>query len=83
MVLFAGGSALPAVLWWTESAYLTASALAYVVLYLAIYRRLVRFGKRAKQRDVKPASGYVARRVAALHRAAASRRTARETNKGP
>jgi UDP-N-acetylmuramyl pentapeptide phosphotransferase/UDP-N-acetylglucosamine-1-phosphate transferase len=83
MVLFAGGSALPAVLWWTDSAYLTASALAYVVLYLAIYRRLVRFGKTAKKRHGKSATGYVARRVAALHRAATSRRTARETNKAP
>jgi UDP-GlcNAc:undecaprenyl-phosphate GlcNAc-1-phosphate transferase len=83
MVLFAGGSAIPGVLWWTESAYLTASALAYVVLYLAIYRRLVRFGKTARQRSGKSAAGYVIRRVAALQRAAASRRTAREINKAP
>jgi len=80
MVLFAGGSVVPAVLWWTEPGFLIASGFAYIVVYLGIYRRLVRFGNRAKTRG-RFASSYVARRVAALHRAATSRRTARESNK--
>lgn len=81
MMLFASGGALPAVLWWNDSAYLLVSALAYVVLYLAIYRRLVRFGRARPNRAAKLGAGYVARRVAALHRAAAARRTVREGNK--
>jgi UDP-N-acetylmuramyl pentapeptide phosphotransferase/UDP-N-acetylglucosamine-1-phosphate transferase len=80
MVIFAGGTAIPAVLWWSDGSYLIASAAAYVVLYLAVYRRLVRFGKRKRVRAPRT-SGYVARRVAALHRTASSRRTARESNK--
>lgn len=81
MMLFAGGSALPAVLWWSDGTYLLASAFAYILVYLAIYRRLVRFGARAKKRPAKFREGYVARRFAALHRAASSRRTVREANK--
>ena len=81
MMLFAGGSALPAVLWWNQGGYLLAATLAYIVLYLAIYRRLVRFGRRMQKRTPKFSPGSVARRVAALHRAAAARRTVREANK--
>jgi UDP-N-acetylmuramyl pentapeptide phosphotransferase/UDP-N-acetylglucosamine-1-phosphate transferase len=80
MTLFAGGSALPAVLWWQDGAYLLAAALAYIVIYLAIYRRLVRFGRRTRTRFGMVGTGYAARGVAALHRVA-SRRTIREANK--
>jgi UDP-N-acetylmuramyl pentapeptide phosphotransferase/UDP-N-acetylglucosamine-1-phosphate transferase len=81
MILFACGSALPAVLWWEQSSYLVAAAFAYVFVYLVIYRRLVRFGARPKSRVGGLGAGYVIRRVAAMHRAAASRRTVREANK--
>ena len=81
MVLFACGSALPAVLWWEEGTYLIGAAFAYVLVYLMIYRRLVRFGARPKTRMGRLGAGYVVHRVAALHRSAASRRTVREANK--
>lgn len=81
MMLFAGGSAIPAVLWWSEGAYLLTCAFAYIVIYLSIYRRLVRFGGRGHTPRGKFGIVYVARRVAALHRTAASRRTIREANK--
>jgi UDP-N-acetylmuramyl pentapeptide phosphotransferase/UDP-N-acetylglucosamine-1-phosphate transferase len=80
MMLFASGSALPAVLWWGDGLYLLGAALAYVVLYLAIYRRLVRFGRRTQKRAGVFGSGYRARGIAALQRAA-SRRTMRQANK--
>ena len=82
MMLFASGSAVPAVLWWSESAYLVAAAVAYVMVYLAIYRRLVRFGGRGRARTNKFVAGYVARRMAALQRAAASRRDVKQADKG-
>ena len=53
MLLFASASAFPAVLWWDESLYLRAAALGYVIVYLAIYRRLVRFGAPRKKRSSK------------------------------
>jgi hypothetical protein len=81
MVLFACGSAVPAVLWWEEGTYLVAAAFAYILLYLVIYRRLVRFGARPKSRIGRLGTGFVLRRMAAMHRAAASRRTVREANK--
>jgi UDP-GlcNAc:undecaprenyl-phosphate/decaprenyl-phosphate GlcNAc-1-phosphate transferase len=81
MILFACGSAVPAVLWWQEGTYLIAAAFAYVFVYLVIYRRLVRFGARPKSRAGRIGAGYVLRRVVAMHRAAASRRTVREANK--
>ena len=81
MMLFACGSAVPAVLWWEEGTFLLTAAFAYVLVYLMIYRRLVRFGARPKMRLGKFGAGYVARRMAALNRAAASRRTIREANK--
>jgi UDP-GlcNAc:undecaprenyl-phosphate/decaprenyl-phosphate GlcNAc-1-phosphate transferase len=81
MMLFAGGSTLPAVLWWFDGALLLAAALAYVAIYLAIYRRLVRFGSRRNSRWRTSGTGYVARRFAAFQRSAESRRTVREANK--
>jgi len=82
MMLLAAGGALPAVLWWDEGRYLLVAALAYIVIYLAIYRRLVRFGARAGKRPSRFGSGFVLRRVAALQRSATARRTVREANKG-
>lgn len=82
MVLFAAGSAVPAVLWWNDSTFLMTAAVAYVALYIAIYRRLVRFRSAARPRAGRLAVGYVSERVAALHRAAASRRTIKEGAKG-
>jgi hypothetical protein len=80
IILFASVSAFPAVLWWDESLYLLASALGYVIVYLTIYRRLVRFGARAAKRPRKV--GIMAsRRMVAVHRAEASRRTIREAGK--
>jgi UDP-N-acetylmuramyl pentapeptide phosphotransferase/UDP-N-acetylglucosamine-1-phosphate transferase len=81
MLLFACGSAVPAVLWWEEGTFLLTAAFAYVLVYLMIYRRLVRFGARPKMRFGRLGVNYVARRMAAFHRAAASRRTIREANK--
>ena len=80
MMLFACGSTIPAVLWWSEGTYLLTAAVAYVFIYLAIYRRLVRFGARHRYLR-KSGLAYVAERVVALHRAAVSRRTVRQTNK--
>jgi hypothetical protein len=82
MILFACGSAVPAVLWWSDGMYLLAAAFAYVVVYLAIYRRLVRFGGRARKRSDKFVAGYFIRRMAALQRAAASRRAVKQAGKG-
>lgn len=75
MLLFACGSALPAVLWWEDGAFLITSAFAYVLVYLMIYRRLVRFG------TSRMGAGYVMRRVAVLHRSASRRRTLPEADK--
>ena len=60
---------------------LVAAAFAYVFVYLVIYRRLVRFGARSRSRAGPLGAGDVLRRVATMHRAAASRRTVREANK--
>jgi UDP-N-acetylmuramyl pentapeptide phosphotransferase/UDP-N-acetylglucosamine-1-phosphate transferase len=82
MVLFACGSALPAVLWWEDPAFLLTAAVAYVMVYLMIYRRLVRFGAAPMTiTKFNDGYGYVARRVAALHRSVSARRTARQANK--
>lgn len=81
MLLFACGSTIPAALWWSEGPYLLTAAVAYVAIYLGIYRRLVRFGGAGPTRHGKMAMSYVARRVGALQRAASSRRTLRQTNK--
>lgn len=82
MVLFACGSAFPAVLWWEHSSYLFAAGAAYVTVYLMIYRRLVRFGVRPRTMTATT-RGYVARRLAAFHRSVAARRTVRQANKLP
>jgi UDP-N-acetylmuramyl pentapeptide phosphotransferase/UDP-N-acetylglucosamine-1-phosphate transferase len=44
LLLFAAGAMLPATLWRQQGPYLVAAVAAYVVIYLSIYRRLVRFG---------------------------------------
>lgn len=79
MILFSAGSAIPAVLWWSDGLYLLASAFAYIMIYLAMYRRLVRFGARNKTHSGK--MSYVARGVSALQRTAASRRALRNPDK--
>jgi UDP-N-acetylmuramyl pentapeptide phosphotransferase/UDP-N-acetylglucosamine-1-phosphate transferase len=81
MMLLAAGGAVPAVLWWTDGRYLLTAAVAYVVVYLAIYRRLVRFGVRGQNKSGQSATSYVVKRVAALHRSAVSRRMLRQANK--
>lgn len=81
MLIFACGSAVPAVLWWSNGAYLLAAAVAYVVVYLAIYRRLVRFGARGKRLSAKVAVTAMERRVAELHRATTPPPIAKEANK--
>ena len=72
---------MPAVLWWEEGTYLVAAAFAYILVYLVIYRRLVRFGARPTSRIGRLGAAFVLRRMAAMHRAAASRKTVREANK--
>jgi UDP-N-acetylmuramyl pentapeptide phosphotransferase/UDP-N-acetylglucosamine-1-phosphate transferase len=44
VMILAGGSAVPAVLLWSNPAYLVAVVLLYIAIYLAIYKRLVAFG---------------------------------------
>jgi UDP-N-acetylmuramyl pentapeptide phosphotransferase/UDP-N-acetylglucosamine-1-phosphate transferase len=82
MMMFAAGSALPAVLWWGNGAYLLAALFAYITVYLAIYRRLVRFRSRAKRAAKKRAGSYIIGRVAALMRGA-SRKAIRPDGKTP
>lgn len=48
-VMLAGANAIPAVLWWHDTRYLLAAALAFVGIYLLFYRRLVRFGFRGRK----------------------------------
>lgn len=43
--------AVPALLWWDEPAYLIATAVVYIVVYIGIYRRLVYFGRRRSSRS--------------------------------
>lgn len=49
VMLLAGANTIPAVLWWSESAYLMAAAVIYIGAYLFVYRRLVRFGIQARK----------------------------------
>jgi UDP-N-acetylmuramyl pentapeptide phosphotransferase/UDP-N-acetylglucosamine-1-phosphate transferase len=70
IILFACGGAFPAVLWWADGTYLLAAALAYIVTYLAVYRRLVRFGALSYKRLSVLGGRYRAPRVAAMHGAA-------------
>ena len=46
MLILSCVGAVPAVLWWQDTAWLMTAAAAYVVLYVMLYRRLVRFGAR-------------------------------------
>jgi UDP-GlcNAc:undecaprenyl-phosphate GlcNAc-1-phosphate transferase len=80
VMLLAGGSAVPAVLWWADGPYLLASALLYIAIYLLIYRRLVGFGARMKKRSAM-ASGpvQVTGRSAALRRGVARRALSRDS----
>lgn len=79
MSLFACGGAVPAVLWWDDGRYLLAAAFAYVIVYLVIYRRLVRF--KAGSRPFGAATaGYVMRYLATLPRGGSAKRI-RESNK--
>lgn len=73
MILFASGSAVPAVLWWTDGTLLFSAAMCYIIVYLAIYRRLVRFGQPGDPGN----EAYVARGVASRR---SSRRAIRETD---
>lgn len=82
MMLFAVGSAVPAVLWWSQGPYLLAALFAYISVYLAIYRRLVRFGFRAQPRSRKVSVRYIVARVATLGRIG-SRRSVRQGTKTP
>lgn len=52
IVLLAGISAIPAVLWWGESLYLVVSAWVFAFVYVLAYRRIVRFGIRAARHGV-------------------------------
>ena len=82
MMLFAVGSAVPAVLWWSQGPYLLAALFAYISVYLAIYRRLVRFGFRAQPGGRKVSVRYIVGRVAMLGRVG-SRRSVRQGTKTP
>lgn len=78
MMLFAGGGTLPAVLWWSEGILLLTATFGYIVIYLFIYRRLVRFGARhGKSMSLTQAL----RRLAHSQRTPGARRTVREANK--
>ena len=80
VLILAGGSAVPAVLWWGDGAYLLAAALLYIAAYLAIYRRLVGFGLRAKKRSTVAGGGLsVPRRSAAMRRGVARRTLSRDS----
>jgi hypothetical protein len=70
------------VLWWSHTSYLLAALFAYISVYLAIYRRLVRFGFRAQPRGRKVSVRYIVGRVAALGRIG-SRRSMRQGPKLP
>ena len=82
MMMFAVGSAVPATLWWSDGAYLSAAVLGYIIVYLSIYRKLVRFGFRGKARQDKVGVRHFMRRVAAIGRGQ-SRRTVRPSGKTP
>ncbi|MGZ8265984.1 MAG: MraY family glycosyltransferase [Burkholderiales bacterium] len=82
MMLFAVGSAVPAVLWWSQGPYLLAALFAYITVYLAIYRRLVRFGFRPQPGERKASMRYIISRIAALGRLG-SRRSIRQGGKTP
>jgi len=79
VMILAGGSAVPAVLWWSDGPYLLASALLYIIIYLLIYKRLVRFGSRLRKRSIAAgATLQVHGRTAALRREVARRALSRD-----
>lgn len=82
MMMFAVGSAVPATLWWSQGSYLAAAVFAYIIVYMSIYRKLVRFDFRGRPGQRKLGVRYFVRRVAALGRAQ-SRRTVRPSSKTP
>jgi UDP-GlcNAc:undecaprenyl-phosphate GlcNAc-1-phosphate transferase len=82
MLLFAGGSTFPAVLWWSNGPLLLTAAFAYIAIYLATYRRLVRFGSQRKRRWATTGlDGYIARRLTVFRRSSESRRIVEQANK--
>ena len=80
VMILAGGSAVPAVLWWSDGLYLLAAALLYIAIYLVIYKRLVRFGSRLKKRSLMAGGPLQVRaRAAALRRGVARRALSRDS----
>ena len=80
IMILAGGSAIPAVLWWSEGPYLLAAALAYVAMYLVVYRRLVAFGTRVRRRSALSGGVVpVKRKLAGVRRSLARRGLSRDS----
>ena len=80
VMILAGGSAVPAVLWWSEGPFLLAGVLLYIAIYLTIYKRLVGFGSRAKKRSALAGGTlHVRGRAAALRRGVARRALSRDS----
>jgi UDP-N-acetylmuramyl pentapeptide phosphotransferase/UDP-N-acetylglucosamine-1-phosphate transferase len=75
VMILAGGSAVPAVLWWSEGPYLLAAVLLYIAIYLVIYKRLVGFGSRVKKRSVIAGGPLQGRGRAVAMRRGVARRT--------
>ncbi|MGZ5164981.1 MAG: hypothetical protein ACXWIT_31335, partial [Burkholderiales bacterium] len=83
VMILAGGSALPAVLWWSDGAYLLAAGLLYIAIYLIIYKRLVGFGARSKRRStVLGASLQAPGHASALRRSVGRRALMSRDGKG-
>jgi UDP-GlcNAc:undecaprenyl-phosphate GlcNAc-1-phosphate transferase len=82
VMILAGGSAVPAVLWWSDGAYLLAAALLYIAIYLVIYKRLVGFGARVKKRSTMSAGPLGAPGPAAALRRGVARRALSRDSKG-
>jgi UDP-GlcNAc:undecaprenyl-phosphate GlcNAc-1-phosphate transferase len=79
VMILAGGSAVPAVLWWSDGPYLLASALLYIAIYLLIYKRLVRFGSRLKKRSITAGGTLQVRGRTAAHRREVARALSRDS----
>jgi UDP-GlcNAc:undecaprenyl-phosphate GlcNAc-1-phosphate transferase len=75
VMLLAGGSAIPAVLLWSDGPYLLAAVFMYIAVYLLIYRRLVGFGSRLRKRSAVPGGMVPVRRRTASMRRGVARRT--------
>jgi hypothetical protein len=80
-MILAGGSAVPAVLWWSEGPYLLAAVLLYIAIYLVIYKRLVGFGSRVKKRSAVAGGPLQLRGRAAAMRRGIARRTLTRNSK--